>query len=169
MAKRYPEILGASLVDARDWVDDNREDGADCPCCGQYVKLYKRPINAAMCHALLLMVKAEADGETDEKGWVHVPSLLSRKTASTTSRGGDFAKLRYWGLLEESGDVRDDGSPRAGFWRVTASGFNFAEKRLKVRKYALVYNGDCLGFEGPVIGIILCLGRKFDYNEILGL
>jgi hypothetical protein len=39
--------------------------------------------------------------------------------------------------------------------------------RYRVQKYALVYDGRVLGFEGPEIGIIDALKTRFRYDELM--
>lgn len=51
--------------------------------------------------------------------------------------GGDFAKLRYWGLIEEWPGHR-------GWWRVTDYGRAFVAGRVHPPTYAAVRNGECL-------------------------
>ena len=42
------------------------------------------------------------------------------------------------------------------------------EEKLKVQKYARIYNDCCLGLEGDLVGIRDALGTKFDYDELMG-
>tara|TARA_Y100000310_G_C20329247_1_gene644470 strand:- start:191 stop:715 length:525 start_codon:yes stop_codon:yes gene_type:complete len=168
MTRKYPSVLGSTLQDAQEWVEDHREEGVECPCCGQFAKVYRRSVNGAMAHALILIAFGTKVGEADADGWLHVPTFLCQKTTRVTVRGGDFAKLRYWGLLEEKpGMVRDDGSKRAGFWRITEKGLHFVLKKVKIPKYALIYNNSMIGFAGPDVGVVECLGKKFDYSALM--
>ncbi len=38
----------------------------------------------------------------------------------------------------------------------------------KVKKFAVVFNGECKGHAGGFIGIRDALGDRFDYNELMG-
>lgn len=146
-----------SLRAAKDWLRDQVfEGGAQCPCCGQYAKVYKRQINAGMARSLILMYRA---GQEVEGGWVYVPRVAG-------SRSREEGKLAYWGLVEESDEPREDGG-RAGWWRVTGLGKAFVRDRHRVQKYALVYDGRVLGFEGPQIGILDALKTRFRYDELM--
>ena len=73
--------------------------GTRCPCCGQYVKLYKRSITATMAWTLLRMYRSSL------LDWVHVPTLLRARGRLS----GDHAKLAYWGLIQEATIPREDG------------------------------------------------------------
>ena len=144
-----------TLREAKNLLREAVYDGAECPCCTQYAKVYKRTINSQMAQTLITMHRAQTGDE-----WLHLPTLLGRKQA-------DEAKLRYWGLIEEQPGVRDDGSARVGWWRLTALGARFALGVAAVPKYALVYNGRCLGFDGPRVTIQDALGDRFNYDDLM--
>lgn len=134
-------------------------EAVPCPCCTQLCKVYKRQIHATMALALIIMYR---DGG-DQDGWVHLPRLLAGTAAA---RGGDQGKLVYWGLIEELPDKREDGG-RAGWWRVTPRGAAFVRHALRVPKYAHVFDGRVLRLDGDMVSIVDCLGKKFDYRELM--
>ena len=146
-----------TIGQARDVLDDALIEGepVECPVCSQLAKIYKRQIYGRMAEVLVEMDRADEE-------WVHVPTIGTRLGFAL---GGDVAKLKYWGLIEEASGKRDDGG-RAGYWRVTKLGEDFIHGRTTIKKYALVYNGVVLGFDGPNIGII-DLG-DFHYSELMG-
>lgn len=149
------------LKEAREYVETERTEGVTCPCCGQFAKVYRRTIHAAMARSAIDLWRREAYQSEDgcmASGWTH----LTR----AGNPGGDEAKLRYWNLLEEQDAVREDGG-RAGYWRLTKRGVHFVRDALVVPKYALIYNGKCLGHEEPLIGIRDALGSKFNYEELM--
>lgn len=146
------ETLGVARAWLRAQVDNG---GASCPCCTQFAKVYKRKINAGMARSLISLHRLSASSE-----WIHVPTALS-------ARSREEGKLRYWGLLEEEKERREDGG-RAGYWRVTDKGHQFALNRITVPKYAKVYDDRFRGLEGDPRSIIDALGDKFDYNELMG-
>jgi hypothetical protein len=150
-----------TLSEARGWLRERVDDGAHCPCCTQFAKVYRRKLNSAMAYALILMYRHGGD----EDGWCYVPDLLIRRT----NRGGDEAKARYWGLIEEPPDaMREDGSTRVGTWRLTADGAAFVRGELKVAKYARVYDGRCLGLDdAQLVDITDALGKRFNYRELM--
>ncbi len=67
----------------------------------------------------------------DHEGWVDVKNLFP---------GGDYAKLRYWGLIERSVD--------SGKWRVTQAGHAWLGGDGKVQETAVVEFESVLRFEG---------------------
>ena len=142
-----------TLEEARDWLAERMDEGADCPCCGQRAQVYRRKINSGMARALIVMWRAAGTG------WCHVPTVVG-------GRSSDECKLVYWGLIEEERVRRPDGG-RAGWWRVTEDGARYVHGQLLLPKYALIYNGDCLGLEGERVGILSALGTKFDYDDLM--
>lgn len=150
-----------TVDEARAALREAAYDGAVCPCCEQTVKVYRRQINSGMARSLLLMVVAGRDpGVAAEGGWLHVPTVVG-------ARSREEGKLAYWGLVEESLGRREDGG-RAGWWRVTDLGVRFAMDRVRLPKYALVYDGRVLGFEGPDFGIHDAIRHRFAYDELMG-
>lgn len=128
--------------------------GTECPACFQHVQIYRRTINSGMARSLIAMYRI---GGTD---WIHLPTQLG-------ARSREEGKLAYWELVEEELARRPDGG-RAGYWRVTPKGELFVRNQLVVPKYALVYNGRFLGYEGTDrVGIRDALGKKFDYTELM--
>jgi hypothetical protein len=143
-----------TIEHSREWLDENRHEGVSCPSCDQFVKVYRRKINASMAKAMIMFYRQHG---TD---WFHLPTLAAKL-------GGDSAKLRYWGLIEEADAVREDGG-RAGYWHITESGEQWVLGHIKVAKYALIYNGKLLGFDDEENVVINdSLGDRFSYNELM--
>lgn len=146
-------------------------DGGTCPICAGKVKRYRRRITPAMARLCLTLARVQppagelfpqstpADfGEPGE--WVAVDDVL----AMHVDARGDYSKLSYWTLVEtRTGDDARDGRAEI---RLTPAGVEFANDRLAVRLYALVFRGDCTGFDGPKVRIRAALsgftprGRK---------
>lgn len=149
MSATVPEFLD----DARDWLVARLDDGQDCPCCGQLAKVYRRKIHAAMARDLIRVWR------TVGSGWFHIRSTLGHD-------GGDFAKLAYWGLIEEFDATRDDGG-RAGWWRITARGQVYVFGSGLVPKYARIYDGQLLNLTGDLVGIRDALGTRFRFDDLM--
>jgi hypothetical protein len=128
-----------------------------CPLCGKLMKNYKRSINRKMVVALVLLYKRNAL----EKGrWVPVQDIYA------PGQGGDYAKLRYWGLVE-AGDKRTAHKNSIGYWRITDLGKLFCEEKIKVFKYAVVYANECIGMAGDQVDIVQCNGENFSYPALM--
>jgi len=153
----------APLSEAREWLLAAREAGTDCPCCGQHCRVYRRRLNYAMAHTLVLVYQhflAHPDA-----GWLHLPSFLNGK--GVLARGGDPPRLSRWGLIVGSGAVRDDDSGRVGEYKLTDKGRAFVERRVAVPSHVLIYNNTVLGWSDEQIYIDAALGKGFNYAELM--
>lgn len=138
-----------TLADTIEYVLGGRGHGVICPACGQFAKDYERPLNSLQASALITCYRAAGDD------WFHAPSLVGRA-------GGEFAKLRHWGLIE-------GGDGHAGRWRITPKGIDFLFRRIRVPQRARYYAGEFLGLVGAENWTIDdALGKKFDYAELMG-
>lgn len=153
---------GMTLSDARGAVQSGLDKGIDCPCCNQFCKEYKRTIHATMSRGLIWLYRYfPAD---DKSSYVHVPTY-----APNHIYGGDFAKMAYWGLIEEL--PKDPGNKRkrtSGCWRLTSLGRDFVEGLATVSKYAIIFNSTFFGVEGEQVSIHECLSDEFDYQALMG-
>lgn len=146
-----------TLADAKSWLRERIDEGDKCPCCTQFAKVYRRKIDGGMAHILVQMYRKQ--NEQDGR-WVHVPSL--------GTAGGDPIKTRHWGLIEERQVQREDGSSRAGWWRLTRLGQDFVSNRVRIAKHARLYDGRCLGLDATeTVSVLDCLGTKFNYEELM--
>jgi len=148
--------LDATLGEVRDWLRTRIEKGTHCPACEQFAKVYRRRIYAGMVRALILMWR---EGDYARRLYVHVPSI-------DPARGGDVAKLEFWGLIEEERAVRTDGG-RAGFWRVTRRGQDWIERKTTVPRYARIYDGRLLSLTGVATSIDDALGGTFRLDDLM--
>lgn len=144
-----------TIAEAQDELFENLKEGAICPVCDRLAKIYKRTIHATMAKELISIYKIAGHD------WFYLPQHQALQ------HGGDFAKLRYWDLVEEDDNERDDGSSRTGWWKVTNKGALFVEGKISVKKYTHVYNTECVGFSGKSVFIKDCLGKKFNYRELM--
>lgn len=159
-----------SLETAKQWLHDRFEKGADCPCCHQFAKIYKRPFNKSMAYVLILIARYFRSAHPEE--WLHVPSYIAEVVASNPRRAaavrGDWAKMKLWGLLEEKPGERADGSPRVGYYRLTPLGRRFVDREVKIPSHIYIYNAEALQrVVEETISIDDALGRDFSYAEIM--
>lgn len=145
-----------TLDETRHYLRENRDEGVDCPACTQFVKVYRRKVSGATARTLIAMHLHGGDPH----GWINLTELLHRYQA-------DEAKARYWGLIEQQVGERGDGSPRTGWWRLTDAGELFVLGHTVIQKYALIFNGNCLGFDGPNVHITDTLGTRFNYADLM--
>ena len=143
-----------TLGEARALMSEAIFDGQVCPCCTRMAKVYKRTIYKGMIESLVGLYQ---NNGTDE--FVHW---------SVYSPGhGDFAKLRYWDLIEESDQIRKDGG-KAGYWKITDEGKSFLRGKTKIPKHALIYDGDLIGLDSTeTISIVDAAGEDFDLSVLM--
>ena len=141
-----------------------RQQGSTCPCCGRFGKVYKRKLHSSMVAVLVLLNRFQ------NLGYTHVHTLINATTSPAVAAAirGDFAKLRYWGLIEEGHEVVRGSHVSNGKWRITEAGVRFCEGSLTVQKYVWVYNSAHLGFHGEHISVYDALGDAFQYAELMG-
>lgn len=143
-----------SLGEARDRLRQVVDEGAKCPCCTQMAKVYPRTIHATMARELITCYRNAG------LKWFHLPTILGHN-------GGDVTKCRYWGLMEEETTVKRPDGGRAGYWRVTDHGRAFIFGSVAIPKYARIFNSRCLRLDGNHVDIRDCLGKKFNYTELM--
>jgi hypothetical protein len=148
-----PDSLLREAVEYAIWVGEN--GGGKCPCCRRRVQVYKRTLNSSMAYGLITMHRIHGV----EYG--HAPS-----TGNLAQLGGELARLKVWGLLQESDVVRSDGG-RAGWWKVTDAGVDFALNRSRQPKRAWIYSNEALRFDTNTVSIVEALGKKFNYSELM--
>jgi hypothetical protein len=89
---------------------------------------------------------------------VEAPGLAGR---------GESTHGHWFKLLEQPAERREDGAKGNGVWRVTERGVAWIERRITVPKYAVIYADRLLGYRGERVSITECLGKRFDYTELM--
>lgn len=134
--------------------------GVLCPCCNQNVYLYDRQIYKTMAEQLIELYRLSRT----RRGFYHISKLKPPK-----SGGGDFSKLRYWGLVEPEPKNDDPEKRSSGNWRITQKGIDFVEERITIPKFCYTYNKKPLKLGGPDVSILDCLAKdRFRYDELMG-
>jgi hypothetical protein len=158
-------MIELSLEAARQELRAKLSQGTICPCCEQYAKIYKRPLNAAMALVLLLLYRRAM--ALSDFGWVHVENYLKNLTSVPAALRGDFHKLTHWGLLEAKKEEQEDGNPRNGFYRLTPNGIKFSRREIMVPSHVYLYNDSALGFESKMVAVDATLGKRWRYDEVV--
>lgn len=139
-------------------------NGCTCPCCGQKVKMYSRKMNGVIARALVEFYKAH------EGGFDWLQPLRDLDFLRSTGGSGDYAKARFWGLIENHMVYENGKHTSTGEWRLTEKGKEFVEGKVRVPKYAYVYNNKCTGLsDSDSVSVIEALGEKFDKSQIMGM
>ena len=155
-----------TVAEAKATLHAKLEKGAQCPCCDQFAKRYIRRMSSIICRWLIAFARAS---EGDRTKWVHVREcghILGGE--SSAARSGDYAKARWWGLVEAGleDEEADHGSIDAT--ATTEKGWKFVANQLLVREQVVVYNNDPIEFQGKEVSIVAGLGTKFSYSALMG-
>lgn len=140
-----------ALVERGKW----DKEGVRCPCCDRYAKVYRRSLNSTMARFLIWLVRNYG---TDPR-WYDIKEYPH-------ARGGDHAKLVYWGMVEQHSND-DPTKSHSGHWRPTSFGIAFGQRQARVQSHAVVYANELLGHDGKEVDIVDCLGKKFDYSKLM--
>ena len=172
-AEECPPWLLRPIRDARVHLVEKARKGAECPCCGQRVQVYRRKFNAGMAATVVAMwrelVRRERAGNPDR--WIHVERLV--EAGKLPKRCRDFSVARFWGVLEaKARTTRTTGTTATdvGLWSITHLGVQLCRnpRRPLIRKYVLMYANEPQAFEGPEISLAQALeGSKFDLSDLL--
>lgn len=140
---------------ARQWLRDQAaNNGGTCPCCTQFTKIYDRPIGSHQARWLI-------------RCWQRFRLEPFHQATQARTAGGDYAKLRFWELIQDMREVRADGGP-AGWWQVTELGGKWVRGEVAVPKRALVFNNRRLRYEDEGGWTVeQALGKVFNYREIM--
>jgi hypothetical protein len=157
-----PEKVISTLDEAKAYVLAHRDDGVECPCCGKSRKVYERTIYSGMARFLIWLVREyQRREELKLEGGLWVDSL-----EGPPQRGGDFAKMAHWGLIEQM--ANDDETKRTSrFWRPTAKGAAFVHGLITISKRVRLFDNVVIGFSEERFDIRDALGKKFDYKELM--
>ena len=141
-----------TLAEAKQFLRDNFKTGTECPCCGKYVKAYKRKLNAGMARALIIIYKLTNNGSS-----IHVQSKFTELGLRATTM--DYGYLEKWSLIEQKGSN--------GYWRITQRGKEFVEDDIDLPDHCLVYNSKVYKWSQNHINIETALTEEFDLEEIM--
>ena len=164
-----PIPIGISLAQAKAMVMNGigTDVGITCPACTQLAKIYRRGITLSNMKLLVRVYWMFEDDPSlpfvkfgvEEKGV---------KTIKTT--GGDYAKLRWWGLIEQIPGRREDGSTNTGEWYITDFGRQFCRRQARVPQYVWAYDNTPVpmpeGADNRMLNIDQ-LKKNFSYEEIM--
>lgn len=159
-----PTLTFKTLEEAQNYVKAGvlTASGVYCPCCGQKAKVYSRKLNSTIAHGLIHIDKYFKQNPHTE--WVHMLNLFTRLRICKTNEG---ALLAHWGLIEAKEGEKEDGNPHVGLWKITENGKKFVAGRLLMPEKVILYDGRVLGFSEKKAHIIECLGKKFNYDELM--
>ena len=136
-------------------VTDHLADGITCPVCGQLCREYQRKLNANMVSVLVRMVRRYEQTARP----IHFLDCWEKE------QGRDYGYLQVWGLAIPH--VSEDTQKRmSGLWTPTAMGIDFAHDRLRMARYAFIFNNKVSRFSSEMTGVVEALSDHFNFQEL---
>jgi len=151
----------ATIKELKAYLRANFEKGVDCPCCGQFVKLYKRKLNSGMA---VTLIRIYNQNKHDEENWIPVKEFLR---INKYKNSHDWTLLKHWGLLQEKEQIENNINKSSGYWKITKKGKEFVKNKISVPNKVHIYNNIVLGFSDDNTTIIESLGKHFKYQELM--
>lgn len=135
----------------------------------KYYQVYRRKISSSMVKAMFYLYRWHQQNGFDK--WCKLSDYISQFKEPVVVCSGDNPKLRHWGLIEmkseTDGDVRDDGSDRTGYYKLTQFGNDFLHGKIVVHEFLFICNKEVIGKSETNTNVKQCIKNKFDFREIL--
>jgi hypothetical protein len=152
------------LVDAQVRLEDGIDDGMACPCCGRLMKITKRSLYYKQVRWLFWICRAWLDlGGGDS--WV--------EANKGPQKGGDYAKLEYWGMVRRCPRNDDPKKRSSGLWQPTAKGFEFLRGELRVPSFCMTVKSkgqkraEPRSWSTEYVNARELVGTRFDYQDAM--
>lgn len=130
-----------------------------CHACGQKLpQLHKFALNSVMAMSLITLYQF-VDGDTTKFVYIRDPAILINLNI-----GGDFAMMRWWGLIKRKTKFKRD----RALWRITRRGVLFVQDKISISRFIVIkrdHNGP-LEASDDLIDIRGALRKRFDYDEL---
>jgi hypothetical protein len=163
-----------TIKEAKAHLRANYQKGVNCPCCDQFVKMYKRKLNSGMALFLIGLYKlyqrdfkTKLKCETSEtlvfRGFYQNKEVFEMMNIKVTSL--DYSVLKHFKLIEPR--VSEGSKKDSGYWRITNSGTLFVQNLIPSSKHVYIYNNTYQGCSEEEVGIYQVLGDKFNYEELM--
>lgn len=164
-----PPALSPDLRKAQEELVEGAAKGTRCPCCGRLAKVYVERLHSSMARSLVWMVQRwEAarlpDGAPPDGFWIEP----QREAPRHVLRSRKLGRLEHWALLESRPNVEDPTKRTSGQWRPTLLGVRFVNDSATVPSRIYLYQNRVVGQEKTRIGIRDALGKRFNYEELMG-
>lgn len=151
------------------------DDGTDCPCCTRHARRQHRALGCGPARWLIELIYLSEDGEARSTG-----EILKSLKGNNVSGSDATSILPLYGLIVAAPDPKTVENPpppgsknipkgrTSGFWKSTKLGRAFALDKIKVPERIVTCLGVPEAFEGDPVSIKDALGKKFNYDEIMG-
>lgn len=146
-----------SIRRASEWLEEAAEskEGAICPCCGTFNKVYHRKIPLNTVKSLFRLYKLNS----------REPKAYHSRDFTGSHSGGDFAKIAALGLLSK---VKNNNEKKkdSGYWNITEEGKKFCRGESLIQEKLVIYHNQLKGTEGDLKSI-RDFWPEFDYRDLM--
>lgn len=147
-----------TVMEARAQVEKDLKAGCQVkdPVTGRVAQVYDRGITRKMVEVMAVIYHL-----TRKNPDIYVDA------SSLKTRGGDYGKLRHWGLIEQGTDFKQGVLHTKPLWRITAKGISFIEDGIEIPKKVLVFNDRRVGYVDTKTVTFKSIMGGLDLAEIL--
>jgi len=141
---------------ARYWlaVAAGDNDGAMCPCCNRFDKVYTYCVPRSAITAIASMCR-KLDAQ---------PDVVVRFSEFTANRG--FSKLKHLGLIYQPKIEKKIGGKTGGTWGITQKGIDFVQGTIPIPTHLTIYHDELIGVSDSV-KFIKEYWPDFNYRELM--
>jgi len=153
---RSPNLF-PTLSEAQRWLEQAREtpEGALCPCCDKFDKVYNRRLTISGIRSLVALYRYSRRHGPGPHHW--------RDFVRHTQ--GEFTRLKHIGLIDTGSRIPPH-KKTSGCWAITEIGRAFVEQRMAIPERMLLRSDELLGTTGPD-HYIDHYWPGFDYRELM--
>lgn len=142
-----------TIDETRDWLWVRIEDGAVCPVCEQFAKIYYRKINSTMTLALRTLYRFTQGGNFTQ----------ASKLPGDTH---EMSQFLWWEMVEDEKRIREDGW-RAGYYRIAKKGVDWLHERISVPEFARIYDARLLELMGDPYWLADAVKNPFNFRKLM--
>lgn len=158
-----------TLREARDALRAVIRKGARCPCCRRWARVNPYTIGHTATRALIVLVRLFEKHQR----WIRSKEIAAfiagvpvEKLLACTGDG--LTKLSHWELVEAKPNTDDETKRDSGFWRPTQKAVEFVYGRIRLPRWAEVYDNRLLRLNATeTVSVTDTLGTTFNYAELM--
>jgi hypothetical protein len=151
-----------TLKEAQQELRENWEQGINCECCGQYVKLYRRRYNKTMAYGLIILYRLHQQHGFDK--WFKMNEEITK--LNIPSSNIEYSKNGYWDLMEQRGNSETT-KKTSGLWRITNKGIDFLLGHIQIEAILWIFNNKARRKSIEKISYKDALDVKFNYEKLM--
>ena len=145
--------LFTTLDQAKAWLQVEAVDGAICPCCQRFDKVYRRKVSKSMVQRLCDLYR--------HPGWHEHLDFVQHPTL-----GRDYTLFRFIDLLEMA-EPDSLAKKTSGTYRILEKGKLFCEGELPIPEALIIYHNELIGVS-PETKMVHEIWPDFNYSELMG-